>query len=146
MPAPDRRATQSAGRRRIEVTLDSKGKVVQVIGPVVDVEFPPDRLPNLLNALVVDKQNGQIVVEVEQHLGNNWVRCVAMDSTDGLRRGAEAVDTGAPIEVPVGQPTLGRMFNVLGQPIDGMGPVESETKFPIHRPAPSFEEQSTQVQ
>src|SRR5579884_1829482 len=146
MPAPDRRATQSAGRRRIEVTLDSKGKVVQVIGPVVDIEFPPDRLPSLLNAVVVERKDGPVVVEVEQHLGNNWVRCVAMDSTDGLQRGAEATDTGRPIEVPVGPPTLGRMFNVLGQPIDGLGPVNSETRFPIHRPAPAFEEQSTESQ
>jgi F-type H+-transporting ATPase subunit beta len=128
------------------VTVDSKGKVVQVIGPVVDIEFPPDRLPNLLNAVVVERENGSIVVEVEQHLGNNWVRCVAMDSTDGLRRGAEATDTGAPLEVPVGQPTLGRMFNVLGQPIDGLGSVTTDTRFPIHRPAPSFEEQVTEAQ
>jgi F-type H+-transporting ATPase subunit beta len=128
------------------VTLDNKGRVVQVIGPVVDIEFPPGRLPNLLNAVTVEKESGPIVVEVEQHLGNNWVRCVAMDTTDGLRRGAEAIDTGAPIEVPVGPSTLGRMFNVLGQPIDGRGPVESETRFPIHRPAPSFDEQSTEAQ
>ncbi|HLH72320.1 MAG TPA: F0F1 ATP synthase subunit beta, partial [Chloroflexota bacterium] len=128
------------------MTLDNKGRVVQVIGPVVDIEFPPGRLPNLLNAVTVEKESGPIVVEVEQHLGNNWVRCVAMDTTDGLRRGAEAIDTGAPIEVPVGPSTLGRMFNVLGQPIDGRGPVESETRFPIHRPAPSFDEQSTEAQ
>src|SRR5579883_1862417 len=134
--------------RRWSVAIDTKakGKVVQVIGPVVDIEFPPDRLPSLLNAVVVEKDSGPIVVEVEQHMGNNWVRCVAMDSTDGLRRGAEAIDTGAPIEVPVGPSTLGRMFNVLGQPIDGRGPVESETRFPIHRPAPSFDEQSTEAQ
>jgi len=128
------------------VAIDSKGKVVQVIGPVVDIEFPPGRLPSLLNAVIVDKESGPITVEVEQHLGNNWVRCVAMDTTDGLRRGAEASDTGAPIEVPVGPATLGRMFNVLGQPIDGMGPVNAETHFPIHRPAPSFEEQNTESQ
>src|SRR5438477_13207800 len=95
-----------------------KGHVVQVIGPVVDVEFPSGHLPNLLNALVVEKETGPIVVEVEQHLGNNWVRCVAMDTTEGLRRGADVTDTGSAIEVPVGPATLGRMFNVLGQPID----------------------------
>jgi F-type H+-transporting ATPase subunit beta len=130
----------------LDTTVDGKGRVVQVIGPVVDVEFPAGRLPNLLNALVVDKDNGAVVVEVEQHLGNNWVRCVAMDSTDGLRRGAEVTDTGNPIEVPVGPATLGRMFNVLGEPIDGKGPVAAEVRFPIHRPAPTFEEQTTEAQ
>ena len=130
----------------VETKAETKGRVVQVIGPVVDVEFPPGQLPDLLNALDVESENGRIVVEVEQHLGNNWVRAVAMDSTDGLRRGAEALDTGSPIAVPVGPATLGRMFNVLGQPIDGMGPVHSELKFPIHRPAPSFAEQSTEAQ
>src|SRR5579875_3039193 len=116
--------------RRWSVAIDTKakGKVVQVIG------------------VVVEKDSGPIVVEVEQHMGNNWVRCVAMDSTDGLRRGAEVIDTGSPIQVPVGPKTLGRLFNVLGQPIDGKGPVEAEQKFPIHRPAPSFEEQATEAQ
>jgi F-type H+-transporting ATPase subunit beta len=130
----------------VETRVETRGKVVQVIGPVVDVEFPAGRLPGLLNALVVDKENGPVVIEVEQHLGNNWVRCVAMDSTEGIRRGSDVSDTGAPIEVPVGPPTLGRMFNVLGQPIDGLGPVETETKFPIHRPAPAFDEQVTEAQ
>jgi F-type H+-transporting ATPase subunit beta len=130
----------------VETKVDSKGKVVQVIGPVVDVEFPAGRLPGLLSALVVDKENGPIVIEVEQHLGNNWVRCVAMDSTEGVRRGSDVTDTGAPIEVPVGPPTLGRMFNVLGQPIDGLGEVVSDTRFPIHRPAPAFDEQVTEAQ
>ncbi|MGH2461521.1 MAG: F0F1 ATP synthase subunit beta [Chloroflexota bacterium] len=128
------------------VETKTEGKVVQVIGPVVDIEFPPGRLPSLLNAVLVDKASGPIVVEVEQHMGNNWVRCVAMDSTDGLRRGALATDTGASIQVPVGPATLGRMFNVLGQPIDGKGPVNAEVHFPIHRAAPSFEEQSTESQ
>jgi F-type H+-transporting ATPase subunit beta len=125
---------------------DYKGQVVQVIGPVVDVEFPAGHLPALMNALVVEKDNGNVVVEVEQHLGNNWVRTVAMDSTDGMRRGASVTDTGAPISVPVGPEALGRMFNVLGQPIDGLGPVNSEVKFPIHRPAPPFDEQVTEAQ
>ncbi|MBI2939264.1 MAG: F0F1 ATP synthase subunit beta, partial [Chloroflexi bacterium] len=122
------------------------GKVVQIIGPVVDLEFPPKQLPSLLNAVDVQKDGGRLVVEVEQHLGNNWVRCVAMDSTDGLRRGASAVDTGAPIAVPVGPETLGRLFNVLGEPIDNRGAVETEQRYPIHRPAPSFEEQRTETE
>jgi F-type H+/Na+-transporting ATPase subunit beta len=133
----------------VDTTTDSKGRVIQVIGPVIDVEFPSGHLPNLLNAVVVEKdekQGGPIVVEVEQHLGNNWVRCVAMDSTEGVRRGATATDTGSPIEVPVGPATLGRMFNVLGQPIDGLGPVESETRFSIHRDAPKFEDQIAESQ
>jgi F-type H+-transporting ATPase subunit beta len=130
----------------VDTKAATTGKVVQVIGPVVDIEFPAGHLPNLLNALSVEKDTGPIVVEVEQHLGNNWVRTVAMDSTEGLRRGATVTDTGAPIEVPVGAPTLGRMFNVLGEPIDGLGPVETEQKFPIHRPAPSFDDQVTEAQ
>jgi F-type H+-transporting ATPase subunit beta len=133
--------SESAGAKS-----ESKGKVIQVIGPVIDVEFPSTELPGLLHALVVNKDGGELVVEVEQHLGNDTVRCVAMDSTDGVRRGSEATATGAPIEVPVGPPTLGRMFNVLGQPIDGLGPVESETHFPIHRPAPTFDQQVTEAQ
>jgi F-type H+-transporting ATPase subunit beta len=132
----------------------STGKVVQVIGPVVDVEFPPDQLPDIYNAIEIPLEatgsdgtngngNSKLVVEVQQHLGNNWVRCVAMGSTDGLSRGVDAVDTGAPIQVPVGPATLGRIFNVLGQPIDEGGPVAAETHYPIHRPSPSLEEQRT---
>jgi F-type H+/Na+-transporting ATPase subunit beta len=141
------------------------GKVIQVIGPVVDVEFPPEQLPDIYNAIEipievagtgsVQEQNLEnresvrpnaevLVAEVQQHLGNNWVRAVAMGSTDGLKRGTPATDTGAPIRVPVGEPTLGRIFNVLGQPIDEAGPVAADTYYPIHRPAPSLEEQSTQ--
>ena len=119
------------------------GKVVRVIGPVVDVEFPPDQLPKLFNAVEIAQNGSRLVLEVEQHLGDNWVRCVAMDSTDGLRRGTEATDTGQAIAVPVGPNTLGRLFNVLGEPIDGRGHVESEQKYPIHRPAPDFTEQQT---
>ena len=130
----------------IETKTATKGRVVQVIGPVVDVEFPAHQLPNLLNALQVQTDAGLVVVEVEQHLGNNWVRCVAMDSTDGMRRGADVTDTGGPIMVPVGPATLGRMFNVLGQPIDGRGPVNAEMQFPIHRPAPAFDQQVTEAQ
>ncbi|MBI2861414.1 MAG: F0F1 ATP synthase subunit beta, partial [Chloroflexi bacterium] len=122
------------------------GKVVQIIGPVIDVEFGHEGLPQLYNALEIRHDGGKLVVEVAQHIGNNWVRCVAMSSTDGLARGAEAMDTGAPISVPVGPATLGRLFNVLGEPIDGLGPVETEQRYPIHREAPSFEEQETKLQ
>ena len=127
------------------------GKVIQVIGPVVDIEFPPEQLPDIYNAieipLITQGSVGEettLVAEVQQHLGNNWVRCVAMGTTDGLKRGVEAVDTGAPIKVPVGDVTLGRIFNVLGKPIDEAGDVVSDTYYPIHRPAPSFEDQVTQ--
>ena len=119
------------------------GKVLQVLGPVVDVEFKPDELPAIYNAIEikVPEQNLNITVEVAQHLGNNTVRTVAMSSTDGLQRGVEAVDTGAPITVPVGTATLGRMVNVLGLPIDNGGEIKADTYYPIHRPAPSFADQ-----
>ena len=121
----------------------TKGRVVQVMGPVVDIEFPSGDLPEIYDAVTIPKEEGKMVVEVQQHLGNDWVRCVAMDATEGLRRGMEAISTGAPISVPVGTATLGRIFNVLGEPIDNAGPVEAEQYYPIHRPAPSFEEQVT---
>lgn len=118
------------------------GKVVQVIGVVVDVEFPAEELPDIHNAVHIDMGDGEtLVAEVEQHLGDDQVRCVAMGSTDGLRRGTPALDTGQPIAVPVGEPTLGRLFDVLGNPIDEKGPVQAQKKWPIHRPAPSFEDQ-----
>jgi len=119
------------------------GKVVQVSGPVVDVEFPPDQLPGIYNALEATIDGKRLVLEAQQHMGNNWVRTVAMTSTDGLSRGTEVLDTGAPIMVPVGEQTLGRIFNVLGEPIDEQGPVITEERYSIHRPAPSFEEQET---
>jgi len=122
----------------------TRGRIVQVMGPVVDVEFPPDRLPEIYNGLEIPRDGGKLVVEVQNHLGNDWVRTVAMDSTDGLRRGMEAIDTGAPITMPVGPNTLGRIFNVLGEPIDHLGPVEAADRYPIHRPAPPFEEQVTE--
>ena len=133
-------------------TTGATGKVVQVIGAVVDCEFPAEQLPAVFNALEIKQSttNGagdepsNLVLEVEQHLGNNWVRCVAMDSTDGLGRGAEVVDTGSPITVPVGPPTLGRIFNVLGDVIDEGDPVTVEQRYPIHRPPPSFEDQTVQ--
>jgi F-type H+/Na+-transporting ATPase subunit beta len=119
------------------------GKVVQVFGPVVDVEFPPDQLPGIYHALEGRIDSRRLVLEVQQHMGNNWVRAVAMSSTDGLRRGDDMEDTGGPISVPVGKETLGRIFNVLGDPIDEGPPVVTEKRYSIHRPAPSFEEQET---
>ncbi len=119
------------------------GKIVQVIGPVVDIRFDEEKLPRLLNAIEIYKGEERLVVEVAQHIGDDIVRCIAMDSTDGLVRGMEAVDTGEPISVPVGRETLGRLFNVLGEPIDGKELKEDIKRMPIHRPAPSFEEQDT---
>jgi len=118
------------------------GKVRQVIGPVVDVEFPPDRLPALYNAIKIKRDGGELTLEVAQHLGDSVVRCVALASTDGLTRGMEALDTGGPIKVPVGRGCLGRLFNLLGEPIDGLGEVKSEDYWPIHRPAPDISEVS----
>lgn len=119
------------------------GKIVQVMGPVVDVEFAPDQLPEIYSAITVTvpEQKISLTLEAMQHLGNDTVRCVAMSSTDGLQRGMEAINTGAPITVPVGQETLGRMFNVLGKPIDGGPEVVTENSYPIHRPAPAFVDQ-----
>jgi F-type H+/Na+-transporting ATPase subunit beta len=132
-PAPGRSAT---------------GRVIQITGPVVDIEFPTGHLPAIYNAVEVVKGDGtRIVCEVQQHLGNHWVRSVAMTTTDGLARGVDAVDKGGPITVPVGQATLGRVFNVLGEPIDEKGPVAAGTeRLPIHRPAPAFDEQVTETQ
>ena len=121
----------------------AKGKVVQVIGTVVDVEFPPDGLPALFNAIEIIRDVGKVVLEAQEHVGNNWVRCLSLSPTEGLGRGAEAVDTGAPISVPVGRPALGRLFNVLGEPLDNLGEVKAEQYWPIHRPPPSLEEQKT---
>jgi len=121
------------------------GRVVQVQGPAVDIEFPPGELPPLMNAITIDDagRNIHLTVEVAQHLGDDTVRCIAMASTDGLVRGMPAVDTGGPITVPVGRGTLGRVFNLLGQPIDEQGPVQADERWPIHRPSPSFEDQAT---
>ncbi len=120
----------------------AKGKVIQVIGTVVDVEFPPGQLPSLYNALEVQSSEGKVVLEVESHLPNDWVRCVSLSPTEGLERGVEVTDTGAPVTVPVGKPTLGRLFNVLGEPLDNLGEVAASDKWPIHRSPPPFEEQS----
>ncbi|MCH8050515.1 MAG: F0F1 ATP synthase subunit beta [Chloroflexi bacterium] len=125
----------------------AKGQVVQVIGTVVDIEFPPDELPTIYNALNVTMPDGsRLVVEVQQHLGNNWVRALAMDTTDGLPRGAEALDTGEPITVPVGEACLGRLLNVLGEPIDDLGEVKADEHWPIHRPPPTLDELETTPQ
>ncbi len=123
------------------------GKVVQVQGVVVDVEFPSEHLPEIYNALEVEMGDGStLVLEVQQHLGNDWVRTVAMSTTDGLARGVDAVDIGSSIAVPVGEPTLGRIFDVSGNPIDGEGPVEGATLRGIHQPPPTFDQQSTTVE
>ncbi len=127
--------------------IAAKGRVVQVLGGVVDVEFPPDQLPEVFDAVEIPREDKDpLVLEVQKHLGNNWVRCVSMDSTDGLQRGATAFATGNPIMVPVGPETLGRVFNVLGKPVDRKGPVEAHMYYPIHRSAPPFSEQSTRVE
>ncbi|HYO96711.1 MAG TPA: F0F1 ATP synthase subunit beta, partial [Polyangiaceae bacterium] len=129
----------------------TKGKITQVIGPVVDVEFPPGKLPRILNALTlsnpsISSQRENLVLEVAQHLGESVVRAIAMDSTDGLVRGSEVTDTGGPIMMPVGPETLGRILNVVGQPVDEQGPVNAKLRLPIHRAAPAFVDQSSKVE
>ncbi len=122
---------------------DAKGQVVQVIGTVVDVEFPREEMPEVLNAIEVTMEEQTLVLEVQQHTGNNWVRCLALGPTEGLARGSTVVDTGSPILVPVGRGCLGRLFNVLGQPLDDLEEVEAQESWPIHRAPPSMEEQTT---
>ena len=130
---------------------DSKvGKIIQVIGPVVDVEFQPGELPAILNALfvtnpVISDETDNLVIEVAQHLGDNVVRTIAMDQTDGLVRGMECRDSGEAITIPVGESALGRIMNVVGRPVDGKGPIKDDKRMPIHRPAPAFTEQDTEV-
>ncbi len=125
----------------------AEGRVVQVLGGVVDCEFPPGDLPEIYDALEIDTGDGKrLVLEVQRHMGDHVVRTVAMDTTDGLQRGMPVRATGGPIMVPVGEVTLGRVFNVLGEPIDKRGPVHAKEKYPIHRPAPTFEEQSRRVE
>src|SRR6186997_3066897 len=130
------------------------GKIVQVIGPVVDVEFEPGKLPAIYNALEVPgagstdvfAYSAKLVLEVAQHLGESQVRTVAMAATDGLRRGMAVIDTGGPISIPVGKETLGRIINITGEAVDKMGPIKSTKFYPIHRPAPAFDQQSTKVE
>ncbi len=124
---------------------NAKGKVTQVIGAVVDVQFD-DHLPEILNALTTDNNGNKLVLEVAQHLGENTVRTIAMDATEGLVRGQAVEDTGAPISVPVGTATLGRILNVIGEPVDEKGPVEAEEFRPIHAPAPDFADQATEAE
>ena len=119
------------------------GTIAQVIGPVLDIRFPDGQLPNLLNAIEIDNRGKKLTVEVAQHIGDNVARCIAMSSTDGLERGMDAVDTGSPITVPVGEECLGRIFNLLGEPVDNMEAPKAQERWPIHRPAPSFEEQES---
>jgi len=124
----------------------AKGKVAQVIGTVVDVEFPPDELPALYNAIEISVNGSKIVLEVQEHIGNNWVRCLALSPTDGMERGAEAIDTGKVLSVPVGKACLGRLFDVTGTALDALGEVKADEYWPVHRPPPSFEEQETTTQ
>lgn len=131
-----------------EALLD--GKITQVIGPVIDVEFPPDALPKIMTALTVtnsaiNDQEDNLIIEVAQHLGENSVRCIAMDTTEGLVRGSRVSNTGSPIQMPVGKNTLGRIMNVVGQPIDEQGPINNDVSAPIHRDPPTYVEQSTEV-
>jgi len=120
------------------------GKVVQVIGAVVDIKFDSENLPNIYNAIEIDLGDRKLITEVEQHIGDDIVRTIAMESTDGLKRGLDAIDLGRPISVPVGEKVLGRLFNMLGQPIDQCGSVDTDKQYPIHRAAPSFDEQSVE--
>ena len=122
------------------------GKVVQVIGTVVDVEFPPDQLPNLFDALELDNAGERLMLEVQQHIGNNWARCLALGATDGLARGVEVTDTGQQVTVPVGPETLGRLFDVTGTPLDNLGPVEASENWPIHRDPPGFDDQNPGIE
>ena len=122
------------------------GRIAQVIGPVVDVEFDAEHLPEIMTALEVQGTPERLVLEVQNHLGNNMARTIAMQSTEGLVRGTDVLDMGGPISVPVGKPTLGRMFNVVGDPIDGKDAPENSERLPIHRGAPSVADQSTDVE
>ena len=124
----------------------NKGVIHQIIGPVIDVKFNADEMPELNNAIDIQHGDSRVVAEVAQHMGDDVVRCIALSSTDGLSRGMEAIDSGKPIDVPVGKEVLGRLFNVIGDTIDDKGPVETDKRLPIHRDAPSFEEQDTSTQ
>src|SRR5499433_4233985 len=133
-------------------TKKNVGRVVQVIGPVLDIQFEDGYLPAIYNAVRITSDGYNlpepidVTVEVQQHLGEGRVRAVAMEPTEGLVRGMKAIDAGAPIEIPVGRPTLGRVMNVLGKPVDQLGPLTSKTQYSIHRPAPPLEDQSTTLE
>jgi F-type H+/Na+-transporting ATPase subunit beta len=124
----------------------AKGRVVQVIGTVVDIEFPPDQLPSLFNAIEINNEGTRMLLEAQAHVGNNWVRCLSFAPTEGLARGVEAVDTGAPLKVPVGRGALGRLFDVAGTPLDSLGEVKATEKWPIHRTPPGIDEQATSTE
>ncbi len=124
--------------------MSNLGKVIQIIGPIIDIKFDSENLPDLFNALEINAGDRKVIAEVEQHIGDDTIRAIAMEDTEGLKRGMEALDTGKSVSVPVGKEVLGRLFNVLGKPIDGAGEFTSEESYPIHRPAPSFEEQSVE--
>jgi len=124
----------------------AKGKVAQIIGTVVDIEFPQEELPDIYNAIEIQQNGNKIILEVQHHIGNNYVRCLSLSPTDGLERGIEAVDTGVPVTVPVGKATLGRLFNVFGEALDDLGPVNAEEHMPIHHAPPTLEEQETTTQ
>jgi F-type H+-transporting ATPase subunit beta len=142
-----RQAAAKAGSEKGATFEAVVGRIIQITGPVLDIEFPPGKLPGIYDAVEIERPDGAtLVAEVQQHLGDNWVRSVAMTTTDGIPRGAEARTTGGPITVPVGPQTLGRVFDVLGAPIDGKGEVKTEQRYPIHRPAPAFEEQATETE
>ena len=141
-PAPTPSAEQNG-----HAQAGASGTILQITGPVIDVQFPADQLPEIYNALEVTRDDGGILtLETQSHLGNDAIRAIAMSSTDGLRRGTPVQDMGGPITVPVGPETLGRILNVVGQPIDEVGPVNATTQYPIHRPAPKFEDQATSVE
>jgi len=131
--------------REGEVSTLNKGEIVQIIGPVVDVRFPPEKLPAIRNAIKIkdERRNIDIVAEIAQHIGNDTARCISLASTDGLVRGMDVIDTGGPISVPVGTEVLGRIFNLLGEPIDNIGEVKTKERYPIHRPPPSFADRET---
>ncbi len=140
-------AVETKASTKKSAKKSSAGRIVQIIGPVLDVQFEEGQLPQIYHALSVKREDGTVVIaEVQQHRGNSWVRAVAMSTTDGLRRGMEAIDTGAPITVPVGPGTLGRLLNVVGEPIDNQGPVKGVRRDPIHRQPPAFTDQSTQAE
>src|SRR5919204_237849 len=141
MAIAEKETKKEAGAKKARV-----GRVDQIIGPVVDVAFETEELPEIYHALEIDRgKDRRLVLEVQQHRGNNIVRTIAMDSTDGLVRGTEVKDTGAPITIPVGKSTLGRMMNVIGEPIDGQGPIKADARLPIHRPAPPVSEQAVET-
>lgn len=146
LPLIRRTALQAVSKKTFSTSataLAASGKVRAVIGAIVDVQFEQGSLPAILNALEIPTDNGKLILEVAQHLGENTVRTIAMDGTEGLVRGTSVVDTGAPISVPVGRETLGRILNVVGEPIDERGPIKTKKRNPIHADPPTFAEQST---